>query len=54
MQKLPDLPDWGLGNGDWTAGKETFDKYNNQVNISFMVAGVAPDLLFLGWTIIDG
>ena len=32
IQKLPDLPDWDLGMGDWAAGKEEFDKYNNQVN----------------------
>lgn len=32
IQKLPDLPDWDLGTGDWASGKEEFDKYNNQVN----------------------
>lgn len=32
IQRLPDLPDWDLGMGDWVAGKETFDKYNNQVS----------------------
>jgi hypothetical protein len=35
IQKLPDLPDWDLGMGDWAAGKETFDKCNNQVNSLF-------------------
>jgi hypothetical protein len=43
IQKLPDLPDWDLGMGDWAAGKETFDKYNNQVNSS-SVEGATPNL----------
>jgi hypothetical protein len=34
LQKLPDLFDWESGTGDWVAGKETFDRYNRQVNIS--------------------
>ena len=34
IQRLPDLPDWDLGIGDWAAGKETFDKCNNQVGRS--------------------
>ena len=33
IQRLPDLFDWESGMGDWVAGKETFDRYNNQVNI---------------------
>ncbi|KAF9644227.1 tubulin nucleotide-binding domain-like protein [Thelephora ganbajun] len=36
IQKLPDLPDWDLGMGDWMAGKETFDRYNNQDGFSLM------------------
>ena len=32
IQRIPDLPDLDLGMGDWVAGKEAFDKYNNQVN----------------------
>ena len=32
IQKLPDLPDWDLGVGDWVTGKETFDKENNQAS----------------------
>lgn len=34
IQKLPDLPDWDLGMGGWVAGKETFDRYNDQVTFS--------------------
>ena len=34
IQKLPDLSDWDLGMGDWAGGKETFDRYNNQVHRS--------------------
>jgi hypothetical protein len=46
IQKLPDLFDWNLGIGNWVAGKETFDRYNNQVNISLVVEEVTPDRLF--------
>ena len=34
IQKLPDLPDWDLGVGDWVTGKETFDKENSQASLS--------------------
>ena len=40
IQKLPDLSDWDLGMGDWAAGKETFDRYNNQVSRFVNVAAV--------------
>lgn len=45
IQKLPDLLDWDLGTGDWVSGKETFDRYNNQVNISLQTAQVVFDQL---------
>ena len=38
IQKIPDLLDWDRGMGDWVAGKETFRRYNKQVNISFQAA----------------
>lgn len=46
IQKLPDLFDWGSGMGDWVAGKDTFDSYNNQASVSLEVVGVASDRLF--------
>jgi len=45
IQKLPDLLDWDLGLGDWVAGKETFDKQNNQVSHSTDVIGTGSYLL---------
>jgi len=41
IQRLPDLPDWDLGVGDWATGKETFDKQNNQVSCSLEDAVMA-------------
>jgi len=54
IHKLPDLPDWDLGMGDWVAGKEMFDKYNNQVNRTLGVVVVAPYSFVLGWVFTDG
>jgi hypothetical protein len=52
--KLPDLPDWDLGMGDWVAGKEEFDKYNNQANFSLEGVAATSYPSVLGWVFIDG
>jgi len=54
IQKLPDLLDWDLGMGDWAAGKEEFDKYNNQVNRFLEGVVTMPYPSVLGWVFIDG
>lgn len=54
IQKLPDLPDWGLGTEDWVTGKETFEKCNNQVNSTLEIVVVASYPSVLGRTFIDG
>ena len=46
IQKLPDLSDWDSGMGDWVAGKETFDKCNNQASRSLECVAVMPYPLF--------
>ena len=55
IQKLPDLPDWDLGIGDWVAGKETFEEYDNRVSfpLGWRGRGVLC-FVFLGWEFIDG
>jgi hypothetical protein len=42
IQKLPDLFDWDLRMGDWAAGKEAFDSYNNQASDSSVFVVVMP------------
>ena len=54
IQKLPDLPDWDSGMGDWAAGKETFEGCNNQANCSPEGVIVMSYSSVLGWTFIDG
>jgi len=54
IQKLPDLPDWDLGMGDWTAGKEAFDKYSNQVKGSLEGVIAMSDSSASGWVLTDG
>ena len=54
IQKLPDLPDWDLGMGDWAAGKEAFDKYSNQVKGSLEGVVATSDSSVLGRVFIDG
>ena len=53
IQKLPDLPDVDLGIGDWVAGREAFDKCNNQVNFSLEDVMMMSHSL-LGRIFIDG
>lgn len=44
IQMLPDFPDRDLG--DWVAGKEMFNKYNNRVGGSLGFSGATSELLF--------